>query len=153
MTHLDASIPATFGSPNCMPPPRGKHDMSIKSDEDGLPTLLTGGSTQCKDYNCTNASQDTDSLHGWTSPPGLWTIKDQVMDWSDTPRWTPPHQFNQPIQESSTGCGTIGCDILATGEADCSSSSHRWTPPPQLTHILLKVTPGAEQVDSTYTIY
>ncbi|KAL4070353.1 hypothetical protein J3A83DRAFT_4188412 [Scleroderma citrinum] len=119
-----ASIQATFGSPNWMPPLRGKH--------------------------------------------GLWTVKDQVMiwnvlhtfqDWSGTPRWTPPHQLNQPIWESSTRCGIIGCDVLVMGGADHSSSTCGWTPPPQLTHILLGVTPGAvnhhwwEQVNSTYAIY
>ncbi|KAL4062025.1 hypothetical protein J3A83DRAFT_4196270 [Scleroderma citrinum] len=127
MTHLDASIQATFGSPNWMPPPRGKHGMSIESNEDALQTLPMGGSTQCKDHNCMSASQDADSLCGWTPPPGLQTVKDQVMDWSGTPRWTPPHQFNQPIQESSTRCGIIGHDMLVIGEAD-----YPWMDPPSM---------------------
>ncbi|KAL4077986.1 hypothetical protein J3A83DRAFT_4186237 [Scleroderma citrinum] len=92
-----------------------------------------------------------DSLHRWTPPPGLQTVKDHVMDWSDTPGWTPPHQFNQPIQESSTGCGIIGHDVLVMGEADMDPPStinlyvagsytwcnHHWW----------------EWVDSTYMIY
>ncbi|KAL4066507.1 hypothetical protein J3A83DRAFT_4189810 [Scleroderma citrinum] len=106
-----ASIPATFGSPNWMPPLRGKHGSGFSSQMDTSTRL----------------------------------------DWSGTPGWTPPHQFNQSIWESSTGCGTIGHDMLVMGEADMNPSSmidlyfagsytwgkHHWQ----------------EWVNSTYTIY